>query len=61
MTIQSDIKQRGYYTLKEIAQRTVDLEDTLSDLLNLVDDIAGADAHKSEIYQRAREILAQKI
>ena len=61
MTIQSDIEQRGFYTLKEIIGRIVDLENALSDLLKLVEDLAGADVQKSETYQRAREILAQKI
>ena len=61
MTIQTEIKATGYLTIKDIAARIVDLENTVADLLALADNLAGADVKKSELYQRAREVLAQRL
>jgi len=61
MTIQTEIKATGYLTIKGIAARIVDLEGAVSDLLTLADNLAGASAQMYEVYQRAQEVLAQKV
>ena len=48
-------------TLKKLANRIIDLEEAVKDLLTLVLELSGEDAERAEIYQRARDTLAQKL
>jgi hypothetical protein len=48
-------------TLGKLANRTLDLEDALRDMLTLALERIGPDAEKCEAYITARHVLAQKI
>ena len=50
-----------HLTLKQLANRIIDLEEAVKDLLTLVLELSGEDAERAEIYQRARDTLAQKL
>lgn len=48
-------------TLGQLANRIIDLENALSDTLDLADALAGSSAKLYETFQRAREVLAQRL
>ena len=50
-----------HLTLKQLANRIIDLEEAVKDLLTLARDLAGDSAEKYETYQKAREVLTRRV